>query len=26
MLTQYKTVAGYGEDVIVIERSRFIGY
>lgn len=26
MLQQYKTVAGYGEDVIVIERSRFIGY
>lgn len=26
MLTQYKTVAGYGEDYIVIERSRFIGY
>ncbi|MGG1664621.1 YigZ family protein [Brevibacillus sp. NRS-1366] len=26
MLTQYKTVAGYGEDTIVIERSRFIGY
>lgn len=26
MLTQYKTIAGYGEDYIVIERSRFIGY
>lgn len=26
MLQQYKTVAGYGEDYIVIERSRFIGY
>ncbi|MGO0063647.1 YigZ family protein [Brevibacillus fluminis] len=26
MLDQYKTVAGYGEDEIVIERSRFIGY
>ncbi|MGG0937302.1 YigZ family protein [Brevibacillus centrosporus] len=26
MLQQYKTVAGYGEDMIVIERSRFIGY
>ncbi|KZE49508.1 hypothetical protein AV540_15420 [Brevibacillus parabrevis] len=26
MLTEYKTVAGYGEDYIVIERSRFIGY
>ncbi|MCG7315702.1 MULTISPECIES: YigZ family protein [Brevibacillus] len=26
MLQHYKTVAGYGEDVIVIERSRFIGY
>lgn len=26
MLQQYKTVAGYGEDEIVIERSRFIGY
>jgi uncharacterized YigZ family protein len=26
MLAQYKTVAGYGEDEIVIERSRFIGY
>lgn len=26
MLQQYKTVAGYGEDSIVIERSRFIGY
>lgn len=26
MLTQYKTVAGYGEDEIIIERSRFIGY
>lgn len=26
MLHQYKTVAGYGEDDIVIERSRFIGY
>lgn len=26
MLTQYKTVAGYGEREIVIERSRFIGY
>ncbi|MED4780345.1 YigZ family protein [Brevibacillus choshinensis] len=26
MLQQYKTVAGYGEDTIVIERSRFIGY
>lgn len=26
MLHQYKTVAGYGEDEIVIERSRFIGY
>lgn len=26
MLVQYKTVAGYGEDEIVIERSRFIGY
>ncbi|NGQ95592.1 YigZ family protein [Brevibacillus sp. SYP-B805] len=26
MLTQYKTVAGYGEAEIVIERSRFIGY
>jgi len=26
MLQQYKTVAGYGEDVIVIEKSRFIGY
>lgn len=26
MLEQYKTVAGYGEDELVIERSRFIGY
>jgi uncharacterized YigZ family protein len=26
MLHQYKTVAGYGEDDIIIERSRFIGY
>ncbi|CAM5797265.1 MULTISPECIES: YigZ family protein [Brevibacillus] len=26
MLQQYKTIAGYGEDEIVIERSRFIGY
>ncbi len=26
MLDQYKTVAGYGESEIVIERSRFIGY
>lgn len=26
MLDQYKTLAGYGEDEIVIERSRFIGY
>ncbi|NRR19254.1 YigZ family protein [Brevibacillus sp. MS2.2] len=26
MLTQYKTIAGYGEDYIIIERSRFIGY
>ncbi len=26
MLAQYKTVAGYGEKEIVIERSRFIGY
>ena len=26
MLEQYKTVAGYGEKEIVIERSRFIGY
>lgn len=26
MLTEYKTVAGYGENYIVIERSRFIGY
>ncbi|WNC14498.1 YigZ family protein [Brevibacillus brevis] len=26
MLQQYKTIAGYGEDYIVIERSRFIGY
>ncbi len=26
MLEQYRTVAGYGEDEIVIERSRFIGY
>jgi uncharacterized YigZ family protein len=26
MLDQYKTVAGYGEGEIVIERSRFIGY
>lgn len=26
MLHQYKTLAGYGEDEIVIERSRFIGY
>lgn len=26
MLAQYKTVAGYGEREIVIERSRFIGY
>ncbi|MED4586967.1 YigZ family protein [Brevibacillus choshinensis] len=26
MLQQYKTVAGYGEDYIIIERSRFIGY
>jgi uncharacterized YigZ family protein len=26
MLQQYKTVAGYGEDEIVIEKSRFIGY
>ncbi len=26
MLRQYKTVAGYGEGEIVIERSRFIGY
>jgi len=26
MLVQYKTIAGYGEREIVIERSRFIGY
>jgi len=26
MLHQYKTVAGFGEDDIIIERSRFIGY
>ncbi|WP_019121113.1 YigZ family protein [Brevibacillus massiliensis] len=26
MLAHYKTVAGYGESEIVIERSRFIGY
>lgn len=26
MLTHYKTVAGYGEKEIIIERSRFIGY
>ena len=26
MLQHYKTVAGYGEDEIVIDRSRFIGY
>ncbi|UFJ40132.1 YigZ family protein [Brevibacillus humidisoli] len=26
MIQQYKTVAGYGEQEIVIERSRFIGY
>ncbi|PCN45432.1 YigZ family protein [Brevibacillus laterosporus] len=26
MLQHYKTLAGYGEDEIVIERSRFIGY
>jgi len=26
MLHQYKTIAGYGEDDIIIERSRFIGY
>jgi uncharacterized YigZ family protein len=26
MLNQYKTVAGFGEDDIIIERSRFIGY